>query len=128
MSTALKIFINSFYLLFSILLINSCNPGPANTGSEKTAVDTITPEKIIAKSYTVEIKEMKFQPAVLAVQPGDTVVFINHDMVAHDVTDEYKRWTSSPLPAGESWKLVITQTCNYYCSIHQVMKGRLEIN
>jgi plastocyanin len=87
---------------------------------------TSTPEKVIHKVYNVEIKQMQFQPASLTVQKGDTVVWINHDIVAHDVTEEAgKLWTSGPLTPGESWSLVVTKSADYYCSIHVVMKGKL---
>jgi len=78
------------------------------------------------KLHVVEIRQMKFQPAELVVQKGDTVRWINRDIVAHDVTEEPgKAWTSSLMPVGESWSLVVTQNADYYCSIHVVMKGKL---
>jgi plastocyanin len=87
---------------------------------------TSTPEKKIHKVYTVEINQMQFQPSLLTVQKGDTVVWINHDIVAHDVTEEAgKLWTSGPLAPGESWSMVVTKSADYYCSIHVVMKGKL---
>ena len=99
------------YSLLSVFLLNSC------------ATET---EKTIPKVHTVEIKQMKFQPAELIVQKGDTVVWVNNDIVAHDVTEEsMKTWTSSLLPVGQSWSLVATESANYYCSIHVVMKGKL---
>ena len=99
------------YLLFPILLVYSC--------AGKT-------EKHTPKSYTVEIKQMKFQPADLTIQKGDTVVWVNRDIVAHDVTEESnKAWTSSVMPVGQSWSLVVNQSADYYCSIHVVMKGKL---
>lgn len=85
-----------------------------------------TPEKAMHKSYNVEIKQMQFQPAELLVQKGDTVVWINHDIVAHDITEQAgKLWASGPLAPGKSWSLVVTESSDYYCSIHVVMKGRL---
>ena len=99
------------FSLCSVFLLNSC--------------DTET-EKIIPKVHIVEIKQMKFQPAELIVQKGDTVVWINNDIVAHDVTEEpSKAWTSSLMPVGKSWSLVVTQSADYFCSIHVVMKGKL---
>ena len=98
-------------LLCCIVLLDRC-------ASEST--------KVIPKTHTVEIKQMKFQPAELMVQKGDTVVWINNDIVTHDVTEEPgKAWTSSLIPAGQSWSLVVTQSADYYCSIHVVMKGKL---
>jgi len=85
-----------------------------------------TPEKAIHKVYNVEINQMQFQPASITVQKGDTVIWTNHNMVAHDVTEEReKRWTSGPLAPGESWSLVVTESADYYCSIHVIMKGKL---
>ncbi len=102
---------NHLYLLISLLFFASCSNR------------TDTP---VHKVYTVEIKQMQFQPAELTVQKGDTIIWINRDIVQHDVTEEKsKAWTSSPLLTGQSWTLVATENADYYCSIHQVMKGKL---
>ena len=69
---------------------------------------------------------MKFQPAELKVKRGDTVVWVNNDLVTHDVTEETnKLWSSGPLPAGKSWKIAVRQNAEYFCSIHVMMKGIL---
>ncbi|MCU7549204.1 cupredoxin family copper-binding protein [Chitinophagaceae bacterium LB-8] len=113
MHYTLEILRNSIYFLCFVFLLSSCSP---------------VQEKTIPKVHTVEIKQMKFQPAELTVQKGDTVVWINKDIVAHDVTEESnKAWTSSILPLGKSWSMVATQSSNYYCSIHVVMKGKLVV-
>ena len=101
----------STYLLCFIFLLNSCAP---------------TPEKITHKKYNIGIKQMQFQPPELTLNKGDTVVWTNRDIVAHDVTEEKdKLWTSGPLAPGESWSLVVTESADYYCSIHVIMKGKL---
>ena len=111
MANTYSILKNSTYLLYFIFLLDSC---------------TSAPEKAIHKVYNVEIKQMQFQPAELALQKGDTVIWINHDIVTHDVTEEKgKVWTSGPLAPGESWSLVATESADYFCSIHVVMKGKL---
>lgn len=80
------------------------------------------------KTHTVEIYQMKFNPATLTVRKGDTVVWINKDYVAHDVTDEDDHsWTSDPLNKGEKWSKVIIKDEDYYCSIHVVMKGMIKV-
>jgi len=69
---------------------------------------------------------MKFSPADIAVHAGDTIVWVNHDLVAHDITEEKsKAWTSSLLQPGQSWKLVATGDADYYCSIHPTMTGKI---
>jgi plastocyanin len=111
MSKLLSTLKSCIYLLCSIFVLNNC----------ASETKTHTP-----RSYIVEIKQMKFQPAELIIQKGDTVVWINNDMVAHDVTEQSnKAWTSSLMPVGQSWSLVVDQTADYYCSIHVVMKGKL---
>ena len=111
MANKYSILKNSAYLLCFIFLLNSC---------------TSTPKKAIHKVYNVEIKQMQFQPPELTLQKGDTVLWTNRDIVTHDVTEEKsKLWTSGPLAPGESWSLVVSESADYYCSIHVVMKGKL---
>src|SRR4051794_35859816 len=97
------------YPLCLILFLNGC--------TEKKAMPSV---------HVVEIKQMKFTPEALDVKKGDTVVWVNHDIVAHDVTEETnKAWSSSSLAPGKSWRMVVTSNANYYCAIHRVMKGKL---
>lgn len=79
------------------------------------------------QTHIVEIIEMKFQPEELQVYRGDTVVWVNKDIVAHDVTEVDKAWASHPLANGASWKKEITKNEAYYCSIHLIMKGKVTI-
>jgi len=86
------------------------------------------PAKYLPQVHTVEIKGMQYQPAELKVRKGDTVVWVNRDLVAHDVTEETsKAWTSSPIPNGKSWRMKVTKNADYFCSIHQVIKGKLRV-
>ncbi|WP_242916207.1 plastocyanin/azurin family copper-binding protein [Pontibacter liquoris] len=80
------------------------------------------------KTYTVEIKQMQFQPAELTVQKGDKIVFINRDIVTHNVTEASgKTWKSPDLISGKSWSMVATKSAVYYCSYHPVMKGTIRV-
>ena len=72
-----------------------------------------------------EIKDVKFKPDELKVHNGDTVTWINKDIVVHDVTEENKARASPPLSTDASWKKVITKSDSYYCSIHVMEKGTL---
>lgn len=86
------------------------------------------PSKETHKTHVVEIRQMKFDPATLYIQKGDTVVWINKDIVQHDVTDENDpSWTSGPLNKEQEWSAVIDKDLNYFCSIHVVMKGTISI-
>lgn len=77
--------------------------------------------------HVVEIKDMKFQPAELSVHKGDTVFWINHDIVTHDVTEKNRTWASPILNAGDSWEKVVTKSDDYFCSIHITMKGEIAV-
>lgn len=103
--------ISSILLLFSVMLIVGCN----------------NKDSYIPQTHIVEIKDMVFQPAELKVHKGDTVMWINKDIVAHDVTEKDKAWASPPLLNENSWKKVITKSDSYYCSIHVVMLGKLTV-
>lgn len=84
-------------------------------------------ERYLPQTHIVKIVEMKFQPEVLEVHKGDTVVWINNDLVTHDVTEENKSWASPPITNGNTWKKAITKSESYYCSIHLIMKGKLVV-
>ena len=76
--------------------------------------------------HIIEIKQMQFVPAEIRVKKGDEVRWINKDITNHDVTEQSsKAWASSPLATGESWTLVATETVEYYCNLHMVMKGKI---
>jgi plastocyanin len=77
------------------------------------------------KRLIVEIKDMKFQPSKLIVQKGDTVIWINKDIVAHNVTEKNNAWASPLLPPDSTWKRVVEKSGSYYCSIHINMVGEL---
>jgi plastocyanin len=78
--------------------------------------------------HTVEIRQMKFVPAEIRVHKGDTIAWINNDIVVHDITEEKnKEWSSSALPIGASWQRVADKSADYFCSIHVVMKGKIVV-
>jgi plastocyanin len=117
MINTLKVLKNSTYILCGLFFLNSCSSPEGNeTANEKSAHTT----------DTVVIKQMQFTPAELSVQKGDTIVWINNDLVAHDITEEKnKAFYSDTLEVGKSWKWVVTDSAAYMCSIHPSMKGKI---
>lgn len=114
-------------LLLLSLICGCTTPEQRVTPSVSAPPGTKTNAAAESKTDTVEIKEMKFQPAVLTVTRGTTVVFVNNDMVTHDITEATKAWSSNLLPPSKSWSMVADKTVDYFCSIHVVMKGRIEV-
>lgn len=114
-------------LLFLLFIFNSCISAEERAMQERDKVK-LASHKNGPQVYTVVIKEMKFTPETIAVQKGDTVIWKNRDLVTHCITEENtKSWTSSNIVAGSSWKMVIQEPANYFCAIHQVMKGKITI-
>src|SRR5699024_7419592 len=80
------------------------------------------------KTHTVEIIGMKFQPEVQIVRKGDTVIWINKDLVSQDVTEVNKAWALPSLDKRDTWKKEIIKNEDYFCSINLNMKGKLIVN
>src|SRR5271165_2930766 len=75
-----------------------------------------------ARSYTVHIKGFKFVPETLEVAKGDTVMWINDDIVPHTATAN-GIFDSKGLDQGKSWSYIAgkTGTYPYICTFHQTM-------
>lgn len=78
---------------------------------------------------TVEIREMRFRPARLDVAPGDSVVWVNRDVVPHTATASNGAWDSGTLGRGERWTLVVEEggSIEFVCRFHPTMRGRLDM-
>ncbi len=79
-------------------------------------------------SHTVIIEAVAYQPALLVVKRGDTVVWVNKDPFPHTVTARGV-FDSHDIPAGASWKYVARKTgeYTYICVLHPNMKGTLAV-
>jgi plastocyanin len=111
-------------LVLVLAILGSCSSPSKEASPEPDS----SLEEARPAMHSVEITQMKFFPAELKVKKGDRVVFVNHDLVTHDVTEEAKKtWSSSPLATDQTWVLVVTETVNYFCSIHPVMKGKIVV-
>jgi plastocyanin len=79
--------------------------------------------------HTVVIEGMRYQPEGLTVAPGDTVVWINRDMVPHTATSESGRFDSSEIAPGKTWTHTVRSTgeFSYLCTYHPSMKGVVRV-
>lgn len=71
---------------------------------------------------------MAFSPARLDVAVGDTVVWVDRDIVPHTATaDSGGGWDAGPILAGGSGTYVVQSagTIGYHCRFHPVMHGIL---
>jgi plastocyanin len=81
-------------------------------------------------SHTVMIEGMKFQPEVLTVASGDTVVWVNADLVDHTATAQDGTFDSKRIEAGKSWSFTVSTPGEiaYVCEYHPSMKGTLNVS
>jgi plastocyanin len=88
------------------------------------------PDKVDhAKTHTIAIQEMRFIPANLEVNVGDTVIWKNQDVVPHTATSDSKSFDSGEIKAGASWKYLAKKAGSYpyICSYHPTMKAELVV-
>ena len=112
------------YCLLTILSGCSRSKEKTNPSDEYEIADPgKTTEGVV---HTIEIKEMKFYPEELNVHKGDKVLWVNKDIVEHDVTElTQKGWASSKLPNGASWSMIVQKSEVYFCNLHVVMQGKI---
>lgn len=79
--------------------------------------------------HTVLIEGMRFLPEGLTVAPGDTVVWVNRDMVPHTATSASGRFDSLEIAPGKSWTFTVRATgeFDYLCTYHPLMKAILRV-
>lgn len=83
----------------------------------------------IPGSDTVIINLMKFTPAKIQVEIGDTITWINKDMVDHNVKDTINNlFYSDTLKTGKSYRWIVSGGANYICTIHPTMNGEIAVS
>jgi plastocyanin len=88
------------------------------------ASDRATP-----KTHTVTMEGMRFQPEVLTVAVGDTIVWVNKDVVPHTATSDAAGFDSKDIQGGESWRYIARSKGDfpYVCTLHPSMKALLHV-
>jgi plastocyanin len=102
------------------LLLTFLLPDAANTAAAATAAPRV---------HTVLIEGMRFQPEGVTVAPGDTVVWVNRDMVPHTATSASGRFDSNEIAPGKSWSYTVQATGEfaYICTYHPQMTAVLRV-
>lgn len=79
--------------------------------------------------HTVTIAATRFQPEVLVVNAGDTIVWANEDFFPHTATSEAAGFDSGAILTAKSWKYRVTKKGEfpYICTFHPTMKGTLRV-
>jgi plastocyanin len=102
------------------LLALAVAPAPAVVGGG--------PEPATPTRREVEIRGMAFEPAVIRVHVGDTVAWVNQDIVPHTATALGEpAWTTGVLAknARGTWVPSRGGEFRYRCDLHPDMTGRI---
>lgn len=89
-----------------------------------------SPVDASAKTWTVEIAGMRFEPDTLTVDRGDTIVWTNDDPVAHTVTSvAAKGFDSRTIDPGGSWtyRAAARGRYPYACAFHPTMRATVVV-
>jgi plastocyanin len=108
-------------LFLPVLVLLSCS----------VSADTSPPARE-PLAHTVVIDGMQFKPATLTIDPGDSVTWVNKDIVAHTVTapaSAKQPFDSQSIGVGKTWKRSFSNpgAHDYLCTYHPTMKGVIEV-
>jgi plastocyanin len=98
------------YLFVFVVMIWGMNAVPAN-----------------AATIQVTIDKLVFSPVDVKAKVGDTITWINKDIVAHTATVRGGFDVMIEANKSASWVLKKAGIVEYYCRFHPNMKGRITI-
>ena len=81
------------------------------------------------RTHKVVMEGMLFKPAVLTINAGDSVLWLNSDIVEHTATAADNSWDSKLVAPQKSWKHIFKtkKSFDYVCKYHPTMKGTLVV-
>jgi len=120
------------------------NPAPGNNNNQtETPQSNSTGTGSQPQTYDISIKNLAFNPSMLTINVGDTVVWTNEDGATHTVTSDSGSELDSgtlagkssggyytPPSAGGTYSHTFTTagTFAYHCNIHpSMMKGTIVV-
>ncbi len=91
------------------------------------AISSEPPQKV--DRHIVEISGFEFVPKNLNLSEGDIVVWINKDIVPHNITlSDNQKLISPELTPGEEFTFTVQNSMRYECGFHPSMKGQIIIS
>ena len=81
------------------------------------------------KTHTVTMENMRFRPERVTVARGDTIVWVNKDLVPHTATSTAGGFDSQVIQAEKSWRITVRKKGDfpYVCTLHPTMTAMLRV-
>ena len=80
------------------------------------------------RTFTVVIDKMKFGPVPASLKPGDSIVWINHDIFRHTATARNGRFNVDLPPKARAKTLIRSPgQIAFFCKYHSGMTGVLRV-
>lgn len=72
---------------------------------------------------------VRFEPQRLTSAAGDTIEWVNDDLVPHTASAADSSWDSGDLPPGARWRITLARAGRvpYGCRYHPTMTGEIEV-
>ena len=101
-----------------VALLSTAAYGPRLTGAER-----------VPARHRIEIRQLEYVPRSIDVAPGDTVIWVNLDIVPHTVSAKDASWDSGNLDTGQTWQATVTDSMAgpYICRYHPDMTATLNV-
>ena len=82
-----------------------------------------------ADAHRIAVDNFSFAPATASVPVGTTITWINRDDVPHTIVSTEPKFKSPVLDTDQqfSHRFDVAGTCNYFCSMHPKMTGRIVV-
>lgn len=116
------VFMAAAVLLSGAALIVLASCGSSSGGNNDGQAVTMT-----GPNAQVVMKDIAFDPPVIAIQTGTTVTWSNEDSVTHTVTATGGAFDSGRQDPGKNFGYTFNSagTYDYACTIHPQMKGQV---
>jgi plastocyanin len=81
------------------------------------------------RTHRIEMQNMRFGPVPAIVKAGDTIIWVNRDLVPHTATARDRSF-DVVIPSRGSAATVVRRagTISFYCRYHPVMRSQLIVS
>jgi plastocyanin len=112
--------LTAFLMLFFAFAFTACSS--SNTGTTNGTTNGNTTGN---QTPAVSIENYTFNPSVLTVNVGTTVIWTNNDSAVHNIKSA--DFNSPEMKKGETYKFKFDKagTYDYSCGIHPTMTGKI---